>query len=180
MLRRSAVIASIVTALVGSVAQAQVSYWWAGGGPILPMGDSKKAFDTGWMLDAGIARVIVPKHSSLQLQVSYGSNPVKSSTLNSTLYSAFGNITYGLLGDDAKLSPYVYGGLGIVSTKTGGTYSTSRSDFGYQGAGGVSYTINKKWSAFGEARYMSAGSGTTRITIMPLLFGFSANVGVMP
>jgi hypothetical protein len=169
-MRVRAVLVAVALLAVASQARAQDKWWWAGGGLSIPTGDAGDVYKSGWLGTVGIAMdVKSAKGWSVGAEGIYGSNSLKAGTGSLSMTGVLGNLMYDI-NDDDQIHPYVYGGAGIVSsTVTGGS---GKSNFAWEGAGGLTYKASKTLDWWVEVRYMNVNSSAST-TLMPVVAGFS-------
>lgn len=157
-------------------ANAQRGVWLAAAGTP-PIGDSKDALKTGWLLDFGYSHPLGASKVSLQAGGLYGSNSAKVGDGSMTLFGGLINLIYGT-GIKPKWSWYVYGGGGALSLKPDQGDSETKGAF-HVGTG-LSRELNAKHDLWFEARYLSSGSGNEKLTLMPITVGISHLLGPRP
>lgn len=177
-----------VSTLVGAVALAVLSTSasaqnvFLGGGPSIPMGDYKDYAKTGWLLQGGLGIDVGNKGMFIEGEAFFGSNAhentgnFKDKTNIIAFMAALGK-SFGAA--DAKVSPYVLAGAGIVGHQFR-TDDDDRADeeatenkFGYTGAVGVAFRLNEKAKFWVEGRFLGS-SGTN---VIPFAAGISISLG---
>jgi opacity protein-like surface antigen len=168
---------------------AQVSVY-GGGGPAFPTGEDLEDVDGGVQLLGGLV-FDLNERISLYAEGQWGTHDVdlESATDGSVKPSAvMAGLLLGLSGnEDAAVSPYVFGGLGLQSIKlegTEGSVSLSIDDrtFGWQAGAGVGFDLLGLGS-FLEGRYQSASFDEDSefeeldFAIFSIIFGFSFDLG---
>ena len=174
-MRRFAALLVVALIATPNAARAQWGYGWVGGGLSIPTGDSGDALESGWLGTAGLGvSVTTMKGLSLQGEFNFGSHTAKVGNGSTTLTGFFGNVAYDW-NEDAEWHPYAYAGVGSLSRKpTGGS---SKSDGAFQLGAGFSYKARPKLNIWGDLRYVSSGSGTSKYTAMPITVGISCPLG---
>ena len=140
-----------------------------------PTGDYGDFADTGWLAAGGVTFPIGEKGLWAGAEGLYGQNSFSSETVdeNFKVFSAMGIIGYDIP-TESSISPYLFGGLGIMSLSNG----DSESGFGWQGGAGVAFAGEGNVTPFVEGRFQSAsiGDGESDSTIS--LFGIEAGVSI--
>lgn len=171
-------VAAIITTLgllTPRTATSQGPYVWVGGAASVPAGDSKDVLKTGWMVTVGGGIPIRGSRSlSVQLDGLYGSSDFKATDASTKLYAGFVNVLCELM-PLAKIHPYVYAGAGMLGSKPEGGESEAESAF--QAGVGLSRSLAPNLSLWVDVRYMSGGSGTSKITLTPVSIGLSRTLG---
>ncbi len=169
-------VAAIALLAVASVANAQSGYIWAGGGMSMPTGDAGDGMESGMMTTFGAGWMIkAVKGLSLQGEMHMGSWDAKVGTGSTSQTSFFANLGYDINPNDKKLFPWVSAGIGSMSAKPKG--GSSSSEMAYQLNGGLTYMANQKWAIWAGTGYISSGSGSSKMTHVPLLAGISLLLG---
>lgn len=172
MFRRVFVISAAAVSLTLAApltTQAQSVFVMAGGA--FPTSDFGDAFDTGWMVAGGITFPLGPGGFWLGLEGSYGKNGTEVDGVDANPIGAM-----VILGFDLPvpggLSPYVFGGAGLLAFKlSADDLSDTESKFGYQLGAGLnlgSGPINP----FVEARY----EASTDIDFFAAMVGLAIGV----
>lgn len=174
-MRKAMLLAAAVLFAMPTGAQAQWGYGWAGVALSIPTGDAGDAMEAGWLGTVGIG-INVKSMTGLSVQGEgvYGSHSAKVGTGSTKLTGALANLAYEW-NAESKLHPYVYAGGGVLSSDPSG--ASSSSDGAYQVGGGFSYMARPKLSIWADIRYLSSGSGTTKMTLMPIAVGISCPFG---
>jgi opacity protein-like surface antigen len=184
------VLGALAMTAVTSRAEAQPNIFF-GGGPSFPVGDFKTNPDpsppnfeakTGWLLQGGIGIDIGSRGLFLEAEGLFGSNSHNNTgnAKDKTNIIAFmGALGYSFGGEDAKVSPYVLAGAGIL----GNQFRTdddaleplegTENEFGYTGAVGLAFRLNDKARFWIEGRYL----GSSSTTLIPFAAGISLTLG---
>lgn len=150
-------------------------YFWAGGGLSIPVGDAGDALKSGYLGSVGYGWIVPSMRAwSFQGEFLVGSNDYKIGTGSSSMTGFMVNVAYDIDAGD-KSHPYVYAGIGSISSKPQG--GTSKSNIAYQASAGYSWTINPDWSFWAEARYLSINTSGASTNMIPIVAGFSLQVG---
>ncbi len=141
------------------------------GGGSFPSSDFGDTFDTGWMVAGGITFPLGPGGFWLGVEGSYGQNGTAVDGVDANPIGAM-----AILGFDlpvpGSLSPYVFGGAGLLATKISiGDLSDTESKFGYQLGAGLDLGSGII-SPFIEARY----ERSTDIDFIAAMAGLSIGV----
>lgn len=182
---------ALVLAIAGSVlwaangaAQERKVFAMIGGGPAVPVGSFGDGFGAGWNLSAGIGVALKNIPAELRGQLNYGSFKESGTSTGGLSASSKplglnADLLYRLGQRDAKVQPYLVGGVGFYSTKYSSSYSIpggtggggfSESDNGVSfGAGGGVAVRAGSIGVFAEARFTAIpGSGHSHL---PLVVG---------
>lgn len=121
-------------------------------GVTFPSSDYGDATDTGWMGAGGVLFDIGTPGLSIGGEGFYGQNGLKSEFEGDDpkLYGAMAIVDYDFQ-MDGSITPYVFGGLGLMVLDAGGE---TESGFGYQVGAGAAYPLSPTVSLYGEGRYM--------------------------
>jgi len=166
--------AVLVASFAGaSSASAQGNFVWLGGSATVPIGDSGDALKTGYLLDFGFGRPINEK-LGLQIGGLYGSSDAKTGTGSIDLLGGSVGLGYNFT-TEAMLNPYVLGSVGMMQSDNGVT--DAESEFMFQIGAGLFKTLSTRFGFWAEARYLSAGSGNTKLTLVPVAAGISITLG---
>jgi opacity protein-like surface antigen len=155
----SAMLVGVVAVLVAS-APAQAQYIFAGLGASKPMGSFNDVAKTGWMFTGGIGADIGDKGLWIEGEGYYGSNDRKVEGDKTNTFAFIGALGYSFK-PEAKISPYVTGGVGIVAsqykTEAGGSLGGgTEKGFGYTGAVGVGFKAGSKLTFWLEGRLLGS------------------------
>ncbi|HSM09236.1 MAG TPA: outer membrane beta-barrel protein [Gemmatimonadota bacterium] len=151
------------------------------GGLSAPTGDYGDVADTGWLGAVGVTFPVGEAGLWAGAEGLYGQNSFSSDAVdeNYKLFSAMGILGYDIQ-TQSSVSPYVFGGLGLMSLSSSIEGSDSESGFGWQLGGGVGFETGGNISPFVEARYQSASIGDeadlTDLTVS--VFGIEAGVSI--
>lgn len=174
MRRIHAAFLAVALLTIPAMAQAQM-YGWFGGVLSTPISDTKDVLKTGYMVDVGIGKGIAQNGDvSLNVEGLFGSSDYKNASGSSTLYGVFVNLEYDINGQ-ATLHPYAYVGGGMLSAKS--EQGDTKSKGAYQGGAGLAYKLSSQWTLWGDVRYLGSGSGTEKVTLLPISVGFSHSFG---
>ncbi|MFN0180005.1 MAG: hypothetical protein ACKVZ0_14490 [Gemmatimonadales bacterium] len=167
-----------------ATAQERRVFGMIGLGPAVPVGEFGDGFGTGWDLTAGVGVTLGNRPIEIRGQLTYGSfkesggsTAVSSGTSKPRSVNA--DLLYRLGKREAKVRPYLVGGVGFSSVKYSSSYNIpgegggagfSETDSGvtFGGGGGVSVRAGSL-GVFAEARYTAIpGSGHSHL---PLVVG---------
>lgn len=170
-----ACLTALALACFAPTVRAQTPYVWLGGAATMPIGDSKNALKTGWLLDVGYGHPIAgSKKLSFQIGGLYGSNSSKfGGTGKNSLLGGMANLSLGT-SSDKKMGGYFYAGGGVLQLKSEGASGDTKGAF--QVGGGVTRTISMG-SIWAEVRYLASGSSPTKLTLLPITVGITKNLG---
>lgn len=138
-----------------------------------PTGDYGDIADTGWLGAVGVTFPVGEAGLWAGAEGLYGQNGFANSDENAKLFSAMGILGYDIQ-TESSVSPYVFGGLGLMSLSNG----DSESGFGWQLGGGVGFETGGNVSPFVEARYQSASIGDEPTDLTVSIFGIEAGVSI--
>lgn len=173
MKRMTLAVAASLFALsaTAQLAEAQGKYAWIGAGAGIPIGDSGDGLKTGYLADVGIGFDLREK-VDLHLGVLFGNNPHKIGDRSTDLLGGSVGLEYAITTGKAA-NPYVLGGVGAMRLDAAGEADT---EFMFHGGGGIAGPLSPRLGYWIEARYLQAGSGDSKLTIVPLaagiVFGF--------
>jgi opacity protein-like surface antigen len=182
-MKRLAFMTAFCMALFAVPASAQISLY-GGGGAAFPMGDDLDGVDAGIQLLGG-ATYDISEQLSVYAEGQWGSHGIEDSddvTVNPM--ALMGGLLYGFGGDDAALSPYIFGGAGLqtVSIDVDGD-SVDDSAFGFQVGAGVGFDLMGV-DAFAEGRYQTAAFADdadvltdSTFSIFSIILGVSFDIG---
>lgn len=174
MRRIHAAFLAVAFLAIPAMAQAQM-YGWLGGVASIPLSDTKDVLKTGYMASVGIGKGIAQNGDfSINVEGLLGSSDFKNTSGSSTLYGGFVNLEYDF-NSKATLHPYAYVGGGVLSAKS--EQGDTKSKGAYQGGAGLAYKLNSQWTLWGDVRYLGSGSGTEKVTLLPISVGFSKSFG---
>lgn len=172
------VLGALAMTAVTSRAEAQNVFF--GGGLSVPLGEFKDYAKTGWLLQGGIGFDIGSSGVFAEAEGFFGSNGHKDTgnfkeKTNIIAFMAALGKSFG--GADAKVSPYVLAGAGIVGhqfrSDDEDAVEGTENKFGFTGAAGLAFRLNEKAKFWVEARVISS-SGTS---VIPLLAGVLIELG---
>lgn len=145
-----------LVALFGTAIPAVAQSIYVGVGPTFPTGDFGEYAGTGFMLAGGV-EFEVASQLSIYGEGFWGQNDHDTDGDKTNPSGFMGGLLYGFGGDDAPLTPYVFGGVGLMThAYSSDTFEdSSDSAFGFQGGAGVGFDLGGL-DAFAEGRYMSA------------------------
>jgi len=149
--------------------QAQTSIYFAGG-TLIPISDFGDVADPGLMGIGGIGIGIGDTDFTVGAEGMYSPGNGSGTEPDVNLYSAMGWLEYEF-GDDGSVSPYIFGGAGIIGGSEDG--GNSDTEFGYQAGGGLAFPVGGSTSLFVEGRYM----GSDSLDLIGLLAGLSIGLG---
>lgn len=138
-----------------------------------PTGDYGDIADTGWLGAGGVTFPVGEAGLWAGAEALYGQNGFANSDENAKLFSAMGILGYDIQ-TQSSVSPYVFGGLGLMSLSNG----DSESGFGWQLGGGVGFETGGNVNPFVEARYQSASIGDEPTDLTVSIFGIEAGVSI--
>lgn len=135
----------------------------------VPTGDYGDFADTGWLGAAGVTFPLGEAGVWAGAEGLYGGNGTEVDDLSFNPYSVMGIIGYDIP-TGSNLSPFVFGGAGLMGLSNG----DSDSGFGWQLGAGVGFEGESNITPFLEARYQSASINEATIS----LFGVEAGVSI--
>lgn len=138
-----------------------------------PSSDFGDFADTGWLAAGGVTFPVGEAGLWAGAEGLFGQNGF--SNVDDETYKVFSAM--GILGYDiqteSSVSPYVFGGLGLMSLSNG----DSESGFGWQLGGGVGFETGGNVSPFVEGRYQSASLDGGTLAIFGVAGGVSIGLG---
>lgn len=174
MIRRAIVASAAVLFMALALpqeGQAQSIYVLAG--LSAPTGDYGDFADTGWLAAGGVTFPVGQAGLWAGAEGLYSRNG--HATLDDESFKVFSAM--GLLGYDipteSSVSPFVFGGLGLMSLSNG----DSESGFGWQLGGGAAFEGESNITPFVEARYQSASIEDVTVSFFGLEAGVSIGLG---
>jgi len=173
MLIRRGVFSVALLALIalGSPRDTEAQNIFIMGGGVFPTSDFGDVFDTGWMVAGGITFPLGPGGLWLGVEGSYGQNGTAVDGVDANPIGAMAIVGFDLP-VPGGLSPYVFGGAGVLATKFSvGDLSDTESKFGYQLGGGLDLGSGII-SPFIEVRY----EASTDIDFFAAMAGLSIGV----
>lgn len=180
MIRRAiatSVAAALLALAIPQTTQAQSIYLLAG--LSVPSSDYGDFADTGWLGAGGVTFPIGEAGLWAGAEGMYGQNSFSSDAVdeNWKLFSAMGIIGYDIP-TESTVSPYLFGGLGLMSLSSSLEGSDSESGFGWQIGGGVGFETGGNVSPFVEGRYQSASLGDEGEDATVAILGIEAGVSI--
>lgn len=171
------VLGALAMTAASSRAEAQ-AYVFFGGGATIPTGDYGTYAKTGWMAQAGLGVDIGSKGAFLEAEGFFGSNKHETTISNdkTNIIAFMGALGYGFGAKDAKVSPYVLAGAGLLAHQfrtDGADVEGTETKFGYTGAAGLSFKLGATAKFWVEGRYIGS-SGTA---VIPVMVGVTINFG---
>jgi len=168
----SIVAGALVALATATPAQAQKPFVFFGGGVSLPMSDFGDAAKTGWGAQVGIGIDIGTGGLWGDIEGMYASHSLDGVDGEATLLSGMGVLGY-TFSPEAKVSPYLLGGLGFIRAKTEvGAISGTETNFAYTGGLGLGIRMSPVMLFFVEGRYVG---GDTQF--IPIMAGLSISFG---
>lgn len=156
-----------------------------GVGPTFPSSDYSEYAKTGFLVAGGVTYEVASQ-LSIYGEGFWGQNNHEGSgkTAPSGLMAG---LMYGFGGEDAPISPYVFGGGGLLTHRwiPDEGDSESNSGFGFQGGAGIGFDI-AGLQAFAEGRYTSGSideeispgvTASATTAFIGILLGLSFNFG---
>lgn len=170
-----------VLAMLGFVvptqADAQTTLYISGGGSF-PTGNFGDIANTGWMIAGGAIFDVGTSGLGAGIEGFYGQNNHSYQLLDlnekTSPYGVMAILDYAF-GTGEGISPYVFGGAGLLVHRfsSDATESTSDSQFGYQFGAGLGLPIAATTSIYLEGRFM----GSSDTNYFALLAGFAFELG---
>lgn len=158
-MKKIALFALLGMALTAMPSAAQINVY-GGGGPAFPVSDDiKDDVDAGVNLFGGVTFDATSRFS-LYAEGSWGRHSLSDVDANVTPTSLMAGGIFGFTdNEDAAVSPYIFGGLGVQTVKVGNDVADiSDSTFGYQFGAGLGFGLGGL-DAFAEGRYQAASYG---------------------
>lgn len=152
--------ATVALFAINQQASAQGIYVFVGGAGTFPTSDFGDYAKTGWMAFGGAGIRVGPEGLSVGADLFYGQNNHKGEILEgekTTPYGAMGYVSYSFQ-TAGKITPYVFGGAGVLIHKFSatGVSSESETQFGYEGGVGADFMVSPQVSIFAEGRYIGS------------------------
>lgn len=172
------VLGALAMTAVASRAEAQ-AYIFFGGGASVPVGDFADYAKTGWLVQGGLGIDLGSKGAFLEGEAFFGSNSHENTSFKekTNIIAFMGALGYSFGGDNAKVSPYVLAGAGILGhqfrSNNPAEVEGTETKFGYTGAVGLNFRLNAKARFWIEGRYIGS-SGTA---VIPLMAGVTIDLG---
>ncbi len=176
MMKRVSSLAAVALLVLALPASAQ---FYVGGGWTSPTGNYSDVANSGWMGAAGYLFGLGDGPIALGVEGFYGSNsaveclevciqPVPFSGVDKINMYGFMGVADVSFGDADGLSPYLFGGGGLLVGDQGDDPAGSQSNFGYEGGLGLSFPIGsiRGWI---EGRYM----GSSGVKLFGILGGIA-------
>jgi hypothetical protein len=171
---RGMIVAGVVASLAAGGAQAQArGYIGFGGGVSIPSGDFADEVGTGW-LGQVVAGITGPTGKfGGRINGSYARHSFD------TLLDDDPNIRFiGVMGDvvftpgqpEAKLRPYLLGGLGFQNGKDNTATAEGETNFAFNFGGGVNIAMGRM-KLFIEGRWLSVRSDPVSANMIPITAG---------
>lgn len=174
MIRRAIVASAAVLLMALALpqeGQAQSIYVLAG--LSAPTGDYGDVADTGWLAAGGVTFPVGQAGLWAGAEGLYSRNGFSNVEDESfKLFSAMGVLGYDIP-TESSVSPFVFGGLGLMSLSNG----DSDSGFGWQLGGGVAFEGESNITPFVEGRYQSASIEDFTVSFFGLEAGVSVGLG---
>lgn len=163
------VLASSITA---TDAVAQSKYLWIGGAMTQPMGDTKEAYESGFLADVGLGIPMGGDKLSLHIGGLYGGNDFKGFDVSTDLMGGYVGFGYSLT-SGAKINPYVMAHGGMMRAKSG---DNSESKGMFAVGGGLHTSLSDRVGLWADVRYLSVMSDP-KFTLLPIAAGITINLG---
>lgn len=176
------VVSAVACQAIVATAQERRVFGMIGVGPAVPVGEFGDGFGTGWDLSVGVGLALANRPIEIRGQLSYGSfkesGGATGANGTSKPRALNADLLYRLGGNDAKVRPYLVGGLGFSSVKYSTSYNVpggggggegfSETDSGVSFGGGGGLTVQAgSVGVFAEARYTAIpGSGHSHLPIV--------------
>lgn len=152
-------VAVLLSSVCATSASAQIPIGvFIGGGASIPTGDFGDMADTGWMIGGGILGLVGTQGVWIGAEGMYGKNGLKEiEDYDVELVGGGGMIGFSF-NSAARISPYIFGSAGVLSSKVSGegVESDSESEFAWGGGAGVSIGLSPRASLFASGRYIAA------------------------
>ncbi len=182
-MKRLVLLATFALFLTAVPASAQFAVY-GGGGSAIPTGDDLEDVEAGLQLLGGFTYDL-SERLSLYGEGQWGTHDIDGTDDVTVKPSALmAGLLLGLSGDeDAALSPYLFGGLGLQSVKVDADAGDSDDrTFGYQVGAGFGFDLGSL-PTFLEGRYQAASFdadsdiGELDFSIFSIILGFSFDIG---
>lgn len=177
-MRRSFASLALLSALALSAAPAAAQYsrspfrnLYVGAGPSFATGDAADALNTGFNLTFGWRQGITNSPLSVRTELSWYRFGAKDIDADADDFAFNVNLQAGSTNREAKIRPYIIGGVGIhyIDIESG-AFSKYSSEFGMNGGGGLEIGAGQI-ALFAEARYHWIASNPD-FYMVPVTFGF--------
>jgi hypothetical protein len=144
---------------------------YVGAGPSYATGDNADALNTGFNLTFGWRQGISQSPMSVRTELSWFRFGTTSGNADADDFAFNVNLQVGSTSHEAKIRPYLIGGVGIhyIDIESG-NFSSYSSEFGMNGGGGLEIGAGQI-ALFGEARYHWIASNPD-FYMVPVTFGF--------
>ena len=165
----------LLTLALAVPAQAQGrGYVGFGGGLSIPTGDFGDAYKMGW-LGQVVAGITGPSGKlGGRIDGMYIRHSVDATADGSTaLLGANGDLVFSPGSADAKIRPYLLGGIGFFNIKSelGSTEFPSETKFAYNVGAGLRFGGGGRMSFFLEARYLNINTDVESTGLIPIAIG---------
>lgn len=171
MIRRTLVMSTAALFLALALplaANAQSVYGLAGAS--FPSGDYDA--DTGWLAAAGVTVDVGEAGLWVGAEGLYGGNGRDDEDITFNPFSVMGIVGYSVP-TASTVSPFVFGGAGLMGIKNG----DSETGFGWQLGGGIAFAGESAVTPFVEGRYQSASIEDATLAFFGIDAGISIGFG---
>jgi opacity protein-like surface antigen len=167
----------ILAAFFSTAAPAAAQSIFFGVGPTFPSSDYADYAKTGFMIVGGVTYEIAP-NLDVYGEGAWGQNNHDTDGDKTNPSSIMAGLLYGFGGEDAPVSPYVFGGGGMLTHRYSSDEFGSSSDtkFGFQAGAGLGFNLGG-FDAFTEGRYTSASFDGSTTAFLGIVAGLSFNFG---
>jgi hypothetical protein len=144
---------------------------YVGGGPSYATGDYADGLNTGFNITFGWRQGITNSPLSVRTELAWYSFEAKNVNANADDFALLVNLQAGSTNREAKIRPYLIGGVALhyIDVESGFLTSYS-SEFGMNGGAGLEIGAGQI-ALFGEARYHWIASNPD-FYMVPVTFGF--------
>jgi hypothetical protein len=171
---RGVLVAGVVASIAAGGAQAQArGYIGFGGGVSIPSGDFADGVSTGW-LGQVVAGITGPTGKiGGRINGSYTRHSFDTpldDDPNIRYIGVMGDVVFSPGSGEAKLRPYLLGGLGFQNGKTNTVTAQGETDFAFNLGGGVNFAMGRM-KLFIEGRWLSVRSDPGSANMIPISVG---------
>jgi len=144
---------------------------YVGGGPSYATGDAADNLNTGFNFTFGWRQGISNSPLSVRTELAWYSFDAKNIDANADDFALLVNLQAGSTNREAKIRPYIIGGVGLhyIDIESG-LFTSYSSEFGMNGGAGLEIGAGQI-ALFGEARYHWIASNPD-FYFVPVTFGF--------
>ena len=172
-MKRSLIVASLVTVFAGPAAAQRLVAPYIAGGASLPTGAFGDATSGGWHALAGVAVSSLMQPLGLRIEVAHNRFGLETASGDRGVTSYTANVTYRLPMTNSPISPYVVTGAGAYTLGCFGVVACgSNTEFGWNAGAGMRF-VGFGVRSFVESRFHAMNDDTGNVRFVPLTVGLS-------